>query len=79
MRYNVHQSRNKIGGVLAAAALVATLGLPSAAQAQTIAADGVEFSDNDPKAGLTATWETRLATDVNLNRWIVTFTRPGTA
>ena len=42
MRYNVHQPRafrNRIArylGVLVAAALVATLGLPSAAQAQTI-------------------------------------------
>ena len=42
MRYNVHPPRafrNRIAksiGVLVAAALVATLGLPSAAQAQTI-------------------------------------------
>ena len=42
MRYNVHSPRafrNRIArylGVLVAAALVATLGLPSAAQAQTI-------------------------------------------
>ena len=44
MRDNVHQSRNKIVrylGVLVAAALVATLGLPSAAQAQTPAAPTV--------------------------------------
>ena len=44
MRDNVHQSRNKIGrflGVLVGAALVATLGLPSAAQAQTPAAPTV--------------------------------------
>ena len=42
MRYNVHPPRafrNRIAkylGVLVAAALIATLGLPSAAQAQTI-------------------------------------------
>ena len=78
MRYNVHQSRYKIGGVLAVAALVATLGLPSTAQAQTIAADGVEFSDNDPNAGLTVTWSTRLNTNGAgaVDNWIVTFTRP---
>ena len=47
MRYNVHPPRafrNRIAkslGVLVAAALVATLGLPSAAQAQTPAAPKV--------------------------------------
>ena len=47
MRYNVHQPRafrNRIArylGVLVAAALVATLGLPSAVQAQTPAAPTV--------------------------------------
>ena len=48
MRYNVHSPcafRNRIArylGVLVAAALVAVLGLPSAAQAQTPAAPDVE-------------------------------------
>ena len=52
MRYNVHPPRafrNRIAkylGVLVAAALVATLGLPSAAQAQSIANDGgIVYSD----------------------------------
>ena len=65
MRYNVHQPRafrNRIAksiGVLVAAALVATLGLPSAVQAQTPAAptvtgtgDGMVGSDGT----LTAAW-----------------------
>ena len=66
MRYNVHQSRNKIVrylGVLVAAALVAALGLPSAAQAQTPAAptimgtgDGTVGSDGT----LTVMWGLRL-------------------
>ena len=55
MRYNVHQSRNKIGrflGVLVGAALVATLGLPSAAQAQTPAAPMVSAApSNDTGTG----------------------------
>ena len=48
MRYNVHPPRafrNRIAktlGVLVAAALIATLGLPSAAQAQTPAAPTVD-------------------------------------
>ena len=44
MRYNVHPPRNRITrslGVLVGAALVATLGLPSAAQAQTPSAPKV--------------------------------------
>ena len=43
MRDNVHQSRNKIAksiGVLVVAALVAVLGLPTAAQAQEISGIG---------------------------------------
>ena len=81
MRYNVHQPRafrNRIAksiGVLVAAALVATLGLPSAAQAQAIGATGVVFADGGDSAGLTVTWSTRLNT-TDVNDWIVTFTRP---
>ena len=78
MRYNVHPPRNRITrslGVLIAAVLVAILGLPSAAQAQTIETDGVTFSDMGGTAGLTVTWSTRFAT-VDVNNWIVTFTRP---
>ena len=73
MRYNVHQSRNKIDrflGVLAAAALVTTLGLPSAAQAQAIT--DVSFLD---ASGFTVTWSTRFDTGT-VNNWIVTFTKP---
>ena len=85
MRYNVHPPRafrNRIAksiGVLVAAALIATLGLPSAAQAQTIPAkgippapNGIEFIDG---IGFQVTWTTRLQLDPGLN-WIVTFTPP---
>ena len=80
MRYNVHSPcafRNRIArylGVLVGAALVATLGLPSAAQAQTIpnSAMGIVFTDTD---GFTVNWTTRLAAATDLN-WIVTFTPP---
>ena len=81
MRYNVHQSRNKIGrflGVLVAAALVATLGLPSAAQAQTIANNtaindgGIMYTDG---TGFEITWTTRLASE-SVDNWIVTVTKP---
>ena len=66
MRYNVHQPRafrNRIArylGVLVAAALVATLGLPSAAQAQTPAAPKVAGTGDGTvgsnAATLTASW-----------------------
>ena len=85
MRYNVHSPhafRNRIAksmGVLVAAALIATLGLPSAAQAQEIGTVG--YDDNN---GFTVTWSTRYAidtstddgTDDGINSWVVTFTRP---
>ena len=69
MRYNVHSpcafhSRiAKTLGVLVGAALVATLGLPSAAQAQTPAAPTVTGSQETAAANatITATWETRSA------------------
>ena len=54
MRYNVHQSRNRIArylGVLVAATLVAVLGLPSAAQAQTPAAPTVVTVPDPPMDG----------------------------
>ena len=83
MRYtSSHPStfRNRIAksiGVLVAAALIATLGLPSAAQAQTIpntstAPGGIVFADT---SGFTVNWTTRLA-DAHINNWIVTFTKP---
>ena len=69
MRYNVHPPRafrNRIArylGVLVSAALVAVLGLPSAAQAQTPAAPkvtgtGERYGRSAPTAPLTATWGT---------------------
>ena len=85
MRYTVLTSRtfhNRITrylGVLVAAALIATLGLPSAAQAQTIPAKGASGEPNGivyaDMTGFTVNWTTRLS-DANLNNWIVTFTKP---
>ena len=81
MRYNVHSpcafhSRiAKTLGVLVAAALVATLGLPSVAQAQSIAADGIDYDD---ATGFEITWSTRLDTST-VDNWIVTVTKPGGA
>ena len=69
MRYNVHPPRafrNRIAkylGVLVAAALVAALGLPSAAQAQTIARADIGVSDRDTDAGFKVTWTTRFQND----------------
>ena len=76
MRYSVHPSRafrNRIAksiGVLVAAALVATLGLPSVAQAQDITT--VEFAD---MTGFTVTWAQNPRTTAPED-WIVTFTKP---
>ena len=81
MRYSVHPSRafrNRIAksiGVLVAAALIATLGLPSAAHAQTIKADGgIVYTD---MVDFTVNWvpNTRLDT-MDLDNWIVTLTKP---
>ena len=87
MRYNVHQPRafrNRIAksiGVLVAAALVATLGLPSAAQAQTPAApkvtgtgDGMVGSDGT----LIATWGQPLGAG-DQDRWLLEYTEPDVA
>ena len=80
MRYNVHPPRNRITrslGVLVAAALIATLGLPTAAQAQTIppaAGAGIVFTDMD---GFTVNWVPSTRLDIgDLDNWIVTFTKP---
>ena len=68
MRYNVHPSRalrNRIAksiGVLVAAALIATLGLPSVAQAQTIAGTKASTFVFTEMNGLHRHWTTRLAT-----------------
>ena len=76
MRYNVHSPcafHNRIArylGVLVAAALIATLGLPSAAQAQTPAAPTVTGDGRRQGTGggptITATW--------GVDNWIVTMT-----
>ena len=72
--------RNRIArylGVLVAAALVATLGLPSAAQAQTIpatAGDGIVYTDADD---FTVNWVPSTRLDISdLDNWIVTLTKP---
>ena len=78
MRYNVHSPRafrNRIArylGVLVAAALVATLGLPSAAQAQTIPAPMVASTgDRAMTTASRSTWATLHATSAR-RRWIST-------
>ena len=81
MRYNVHQPRafrNRIArylGVLVAAALIATLGLPSAAQAQTPAAPVV----TGPAAP--APWLLQRGGaahfDSGQDQWLVEYTEPG--
>ena len=85
MRYNVHPPRNRITrflGVLVGAALVATLGLPSAVQAQTPAAptvtgtgDGTVGSDGT----ITAMWGQALDSASGQDQWLVEYTEPGVA
>ena len=91
MRYNVHPPRafrNRVAksiGVLVGAALVATLLLPTAAQAQTPSAPMVsagmtgtgEVGSAD--AALTATWGQPLGTDSGQDQWLVEYTEPGVA
>ena len=70
MRYTVHTHRTfhhritKYLGVLVGAALIATLGLPSAAQAQTPAAPTVEGKGDgkaaDTAATITSSWVAAL-------------------
>ena len=67
--------RNRITrylGVLVAAALVATLGLPSAAQAQSIGNDGIVYDD---AMGFDIKWTTNLDA-MKIDNWIVTVTKP---
>ena len=83
MRYNVHPPRafrNRIAKstwVLVATALVATLGLPSVAQAQIIKnntameAGGIVHKDG---TGFDIMWSTRSS--MGINNWIVTVTKP---
>ena len=84
MHYSSHPPRafrNRIAksiGVIVAAAVVAALGLPSVAQAQSIARSGIVFTDSGDDAGFMITWTTRL--DISgpdkVDNWIVTFTKP---
>ena len=85
MRYNVHPSRafrNRIArylGVLVGAALVATLGLPSAAQAQTPAAPTVKgMGDGTTGDGgtITATWGAALGMNSGQDQWLLEYTEP---
>ena len=88
MRYNVHSpcafhSRiAKTLGVLVGAALVATLGLPSAVQAQTPAAPTVEGT-GDGSVGsdgtLTAMWGQPLGTSSDQDQWLLEYTEPDVA
>ena len=92
MRYNVHSPctfRNRIAkslGVLVGAALIATLGLPSAVQAQTPAAPTVTGQGDGtvagaPMAAITAKWGGKLGsgTDPAQNGWLLEYTEPGVA
>ena len=80
MRYTVltsrtfhHRITRYLGG-LVGAALIATLGLPGAAQAQVIDST-VTFTDG---AGFKVTWlATRLTEEEMVDNWIVTLTQPG--
>ena len=88
MRYTVHTHRTfhhritKYLGVLVGAALVATLGLPSAAQAQTPAAPTVTAT-GDGSVGsdgtLTAMWGQPLGTGSDQDQWLLEYTEPGVA
>ena len=81
MRYNLHQPRafrNRIAktlGVLVGAALIATLGLPSAVQAQTPAAPVVTGSSG-ADAMVTAMWGQPLESASGQDQWLVEYTEP---
>lgn len=84
MRYNVHSPCafhhriTKYLGVLVASALIATLGLPSAAQAQTPEAPKVTGVGDGMTVGggtLTATWGAGTVTEQT--HWKVEYTEPG--
>ena len=89
MSYNVHQPRafrNRSArylGVLVAAALIATLGLPTAAQAQTPDAPDVEGmgagTDTDKVGSITASWGQPLAIGSDQDGWMLEHTEPGVA
>ena len=84
MRYNVHSPcafHSRIAkslGVLVGAALVATLGLPSAVQAQTPAAPMVGALESETSsATLTATWGEPL--NMAQDQWLLEYTEPDVA
>ena len=88
MRYTVHTHRTfhhritKYLGVLVGAALVATLGLPSAAQAQTPAAptvDGTGDGSVGSDGTLTAVWGQPLGTSSDQDQWLLEYTEPDVA
>ena len=86
MRYISHPPRafrNRIArwlGVLVGAALVATLLLPTAAQAQTPAAPMVSAAmSGTDDATLTATWGSALANPTDQDQWLLEYTEPGVA
>ena len=88
MRYNVHSPRTfrdrsaRYLGVLVAGALIATLGLPTAAQAQTPPAPKVigagDGEVSGPDATVTATWVGVAAGAVSMDQtgWTVEYTEP---
>ena len=84
MRYTVHTQRTfhhritKYLGVLVGAALIATLGLPSAVQAQTPAPPTVAGSSG-ADAAITAMWGQPLGSDSGQDQWLVEYTEPGVA
>ena len=81
MRYNVLTSRtfhNRIAkstGVLVAVALVAALGLPSAAQAQSPAVPTVDFDDTTLM--IQATWTGNLGAATDADNWLLEYIAPG--
>ena len=89
MHYSSHPPRAfhsriaKTLGVLVGAALVATLGLPRAAQAQTPAAPTVTGTGDGTAGGdpatITATWGSPLVQDSEQDGWKVEYTEPGVA
>ena len=81
MRYTVltyRTFRNRIAksiGVLLAATFVATLGLPSVAQAQSPAAPTVDFHNETTM--IRATWTGDLGAATDADNWLLEYTAPG--
>ena len=88
MRYNVHTHPRatrytvaRLIGVFACSALVAVLGLPSAAQAQAPAAPTVTGTGDGMVGGGTvnAAWGEPLGGDSGQDQWLLEYTEPGVA